>query len=193
MHRRATLAYAWIKQSGKSSPTFSAKPLGLGAACQPWIAKGEQSGLLTHIAATESVSLVASRRLKTSQECNVTQTTGHRTKSDKMNAIKKSGEIKYDRRRCLGAAALTFAATQLGIISSARAQSRKTSATRAISLDMIAELADDNKMLAGRLREAHNVCEEHRDVATASLIEVWIDKTERGTWFLSEIERGTHQ
>jgi starvation-inducible DNA-binding protein len=58
---------------------------------------------------------------------------------------------------------------------------------------MIAELADDNKMLAGRLREAHNVCEEHRDVATASLIEVWIDKTERGTWFLSEIERGTHQ
>ena len=56
--------------------------------------------------------------------------------------------------------------------------------------DMIAELAEDNKTLAARLREAHNVCEEHRDVATASLIEVWIDETERRTWFLSEIKRG---
>src|SRR6202051_112011 len=45
--------------------------------------------------------------------------------------------------------------------------------------DMIAELADDNKTLAARLREAHNVCEEHRDVATTSLIEVWIDETNR--------------
>src|SRR5438093_1154687 len=57
-------------------------------------------------------------------------------------------------------------------------------------LDMLAELADDNKTLAARLREAHNVCDEHRDVATASLIEVWIDETERRTWFLSEIKRG---
>jgi starvation-inducible DNA-binding protein len=55
--------------------------------------------------------------------------------------------------------------------------------------DMIAELADDNKTLAARLREAHNVCEEHRDVATTSLIEVWVDETERRTWFLSEIKR----
>jgi len=55
--------------------------------------------------------------------------------------------------------------------------------------DMIAELADDNKTLAARLREAHNVCQEHRDVATTSLIEVWIDETERRTWFLSEIKR----
>src|SRR2546427_6400822 len=57
-------------------------------------------------------------------------------------------------------------------------------------LDMIAELAEDNKTLAARLREAHNVCDEHRDVATPSLIEVWIDETERRTWFLSEIKRG---
>jgi len=56
-------------------------------------------------------------------------------------------------------------------------------------LDMLAELADDNKTLAGRLREAHNVCDEHRDVATASLIEVWIDETERRTWFLFETTR----
>jgi len=55
--------------------------------------------------------------------------------------------------------------------------------------DMISELADDNKTLAARLREAHNVCEEHRDVATTSLIEIWIDETERRTWFLSEVTR----
>ena len=55
--------------------------------------------------------------------------------------------------------------------------------------DMIAELAEDNKTMAARLREAHDVCDEHRDVATASLIEVWIDETERRTWFLSEIKR----
>jgi starvation-inducible DNA-binding protein len=56
-------------------------------------------------------------------------------------------------------------------------------------LDMLAELAGDNKMLASGLREAHNVCDEHRDVATASLIEVWIDETERRTWFLFETTR----
>src|SRR6476660_1594315 len=52
--------------------------------------------------------------------------------------------------------------------------------------DMLAELCEDNKTLTARLREAHNVCDEHRDVATASLIEVWIDEAERRTWFLFE-------
>jgi starvation-inducible DNA-binding protein len=56
-------------------------------------------------------------------------------------------------------------------------------------LDMLAELREDNKDLAARLREAHNVCDEHRDIATASLIEVWIDETERRTWFLFETSR----
>ena len=56
-------------------------------------------------------------------------------------------------------------------------------------LDMLAELREDNKELAARFREAHNVCDEHRDVATASLIEVWIDETERRTWFLFEASR----
>src|SRR5438874_4114310 len=56
-------------------------------------------------------------------------------------------------------------------------------------LDMLAELAEDNKTMAARLREAQNVCEEHRDVATASLIEVWIDETERRAWFLFEATR----
>ena len=52
--------------------------------------------------------------------------------------------------------------------------------------DMLAELCEENKTLAARLREAHNVCEEFRDVGTASLIEIWIDETERRTWFLFE-------
>src|SRR5881398_264939 len=55
--------------------------------------------------------------------------------------------------------------------------------------DMLAEVREDNKELAARLREAHNVCEEHLDIATASLIEVWIDETERRTWFLFEAAR----
>jgi starvation-inducible DNA-binding protein len=55
--------------------------------------------------------------------------------------------------------------------------------------DMLAELREDNSTLAASLRETHNVCEEHRDLATASLIEVWIDETERRTWFLYESGR----
>jgi starvation-inducible DNA-binding protein len=55
--------------------------------------------------------------------------------------------------------------------------------------DMLAELVEDNKTLAARLREAHGVCDEKNDIATASLIEVWIDETERRTWFLFEAAR----
>jgi starvation-inducible DNA-binding protein len=56
-------------------------------------------------------------------------------------------------------------------------------------LDMLAELREDNQSLAGRLREVHEVVGEHNDVATASLIENWIDETERRTWFLFESSR----
>jgi len=55
--------------------------------------------------------------------------------------------------------------------------------------DMLAELMEDNKTLTARMREAHNICEEGRDIATTSLIEVWIDETERRTWFLFEVHR----
>ncbi|MGO4336176.1 Dps family protein [Labrys sp. KB_33_2] len=55
--------------------------------------------------------------------------------------------------------------------------------------DMLAELLDDNKRLIGFLRETHDLCDEHRDVATASLIENWISETERRTWFLFETGR----
>jgi len=56
-------------------------------------------------------------------------------------------------------------------------------------LDMLAELREDNAELADRMREAHNVCDEHRDVASASLLEVWIDEAERRAWFLFEAAR----
>jgi starvation-inducible DNA-binding protein len=56
-------------------------------------------------------------------------------------------------------------------------------------LDMLAELRDDNKTVAARLRAAHGVCEAHRDSATTSLIEIWIDEAERRTWFLFEASR----
>ena len=55
--------------------------------------------------------------------------------------------------------------------------------------DMLAELREDNGTLVARLRAAHVVCEEHGDIATASLIESWIDETERRTWFLFEASR----
>ena len=55
--------------------------------------------------------------------------------------------------------------------------------------DMLSELCDDNKTLVARLREAYGVCQEHDDIATTSLIEVYIDETERRTWFLFEASR----
>jgi len=55
--------------------------------------------------------------------------------------------------------------------------------------DMLAELRDDNADLAQRMRAAHTVCDELGDVATASLLESWIDETEGRVWFLFEVSR----
>jgi starvation-inducible DNA-binding protein len=55
--------------------------------------------------------------------------------------------------------------------------------------DMLAELRDDNGSLAARMRETHGLCDEHGDVATASLLENWIDETEKRVWFLFETSR----
>src|SRR5262245_34726772 len=55
--------------------------------------------------------------------------------------------------------------------------------------DMLAELRDDNKDLTQRMREVHDLCDEHSDVATASLLENWIDEAERRVWFLFEAGR----
>ena len=57
--------------------------------------------------------------------------------------------------------------------------------------DMLVELCADNQSLTRSLRIKHKLCEEHNDVATTSLIEVWIDESERRTWFLSETIRNT--
>jgi starvation-inducible DNA-binding protein len=55
--------------------------------------------------------------------------------------------------------------------------------------DMIAELRDDNAMLTRNMRETHSICDEAGDVATASLLENWIDETEKRSWFLFECGR----
>jgi starvation-inducible DNA-binding protein len=55
--------------------------------------------------------------------------------------------------------------------------------------DMLAELRDDNKRFVGFMRETHALCDEHNDVATASLLENWIDEAERRVWFLYEATR----
>jgi len=56
--------------------------------------------------------------------------------------------------------------------------------------EMLEEVRSDNRELTRFLRSAHEICEKHNDVATASLIETWIDETERRTWFLSEVVGG---
>lgn len=56
-------------------------------------------------------------------------------------------------------------------------------------IDMLRELCADNKWLASSLREAHDLCNKHRDIASVSLIDVWIDEAEKRHWFLFESTR----
>jgi starvation-inducible DNA-binding protein len=55
--------------------------------------------------------------------------------------------------------------------------------------EMLRELMNDNKAVAAAMRKAHELCDKHGDVATASLLEVYIDETEKRTWFLFEASR----
>ncbi|MDB5295134.1 MAG: DNA-binding protein [Phycisphaerales bacterium] len=90
-----------------------------------------------------------------------------------------------ERARKLGAATLR----SVGDV--ARHQRLKDNdADRVAPAAMLAELAADNRLLARYLRAAHDVCDRHRDVATASLIENWVDEAERRTWFLAETAAG---
>jgi starvation-inducible DNA-binding protein len=57
------------------------------------------------------------------------------------------------------------------------------------TLGMLSELRDNNKQLVTNMRETHGLCDKHGDVATASLLENWIDEAERRTWFLFEATR----
>jgi len=71
-----------------------------------------------------------------------------------------------------------------------RAQSLKDNDKDFVSpRDMLLELLQDNKAMAHAMREAHELCEDHQDAATASILEVYIDETERRTWFLFEASR----
>ena len=74
----------------------------------------------------------------------------------------------------------------------ARNQRLKDNNKEAVSpQEMIGELREDNQQLTRSLRASHEICDRHNDVATASLIEVWIDESERRTWFLSEIAQNS--
>src|SRR6266478_3561417 len=55
--------------------------------------------------------------------------------------------------------------------------------------DMLTELAEDNRVLAKSLRRAHNICDKNGDIATAYLIEAWLDEAQRRNWFLYEASR----
>ena len=56
-------------------------------------------------------------------------------------------------------------------------------------IDMLSELREDNRTLTANLRETHELCDQYRDFATASLLETWIDEAERRVWFLFESTR----
>ena len=56
-------------------------------------------------------------------------------------------------------------------------------------IEMLHELMDDNKKMAAAMRKAHDVCDDAKDVASASILENFIDETERRTWFLFEASR----
>ena len=60
-------------------------------------------------------------------------------------------------------------------------------------IDMLKELMEDNKAVARAMREVHKLCDDHEDVATASMLEIWIDETERRSWFLFEASRKADQ
>lgn len=60
-------------------------------------------------------------------------------------------------------------------------------------VDMLKELMEDNKAVAKAMREAHGLCDEHEDVATASMLEIWIDEAEKRAWFLFEASRKPDQ
>jgi starvation-inducible DNA-binding protein len=80
--------------------------------------------------------------------------------------------------------------TLLSIGQISRLQSLKDNDKEFVApLDMLRELMEDNKSVAHAMREAHKICDDNEDVATASLLEIYIDETERRTWFLFEASR----
>jgi starvation-inducible DNA-binding protein len=110
----------------------------------------------------------------------------HLLLDDQADQILAMTDVIAERARKIGATTIH----SVGEIS--RFQSLKDNDEEVVaSRDMLVELAGDNQKLTRKLRSAHELCEYHGDVATASLIEVWIDETDRRHWFLTETLRGS--
>jgi starvation-inducible DNA-binding protein len=89
-----------------------------------------------------------------------------------------------ERVRKLGAVTIRSIA-EIGRLSSLKEENSEFVAP----LDMLSELMNDSKSVAAKMRKTHKICDDADDVATASLLEVYIDETERRTWFLFEASR----
>jgi starvation-inducible DNA-binding protein len=110
----------------------------------------------------------------------------HLMLDDQAGQILATTDAMAERARKLGGATLK----SIGQIANLQRIS-DNDADYVTPLDMLAELRDDNMRLADYMRQTHAVCDEHGDVATASLLENWIDEAEGRVWFLFEAGRQT--
>src|ERR671919_634576 len=141
---------------------------------QRTLSKGYKDGLGYHVHYGRSAACAAMR--KRSEQQNLRQST----------QIFAITDTIAERARKIGGTTIR------SISDIAKNQRLKDNNKEGVSpQEMISELCDDNQQLTRALRAAHEVCDRHNDVATASLIEVWIDESERRTWFLSEIAHGS--
>jgi starvation-inducible DNA-binding protein len=112
----------------------------------------------------------------------------HLLLDEQADGIEKSIDILAERVRKVGGTTLR----SIGHI--ARLQRVEDNDKDYVSaLDMLRELMDDNKAQIEHMREAHKLADEHEDVATASLLEVFIDEAEKRCWFLFEASRGAER
>ena len=105
--------------------------------------------------------------------------------------LDEQGEQLFDMTDALAERIRKIGGTTLRSIGdiAARQRIKDNDEPYVVPLAMLAELCEDNKMMAAELRKAHDVTDKHRDIASSSLIENWIDETERRTWFLYEASR----
>jgi starvation-inducible DNA-binding protein len=108
----------------------------------------------------------------------------HLLLDDQADQISESSDAIAERARKIGGITLKSVA-QIGRLQ----RILDNEANYVTPMDMLVELQDDNLQLAGWLREVHGLCEEYDDVATASLVENWIDQAEKRVWFLFETTR----
>jgi starvation-inducible DNA-binding protein len=108
----------------------------------------------------------------------------HLLLDDQANQIYEATDMIAERVRKLGGMAIR------SIRHVARLQRLSDNDAEFIApLDMLAELRDDNSQLTSFMREAHSLCDQHGDVATASLLENWVDEAETRVWYLFEASR----